>query len=434
MGSSQTALVGTIGVALLNPDGTVHTARATAGIYEIGGGCYGKNISFPDNWAGSLKWDTGGGSPVYACEEYVVDGLVDRVLEGTEIKRAKISDPAATSTKFITDLTESTNGFWGRGSLLFVDGQDAGQIRAIKSYAGATKEIQIQTPLSFAPADQDNFIIIPARKFLTPDVLELADAVWDELLTGATHNIPTSAGRRLRQSADVLIIREETCQAGGANNEVILDAGASAVDNFYLNDIVVLISGTGINQSRHIDSYIGSTKTAIINRDWDVNPDATTGYVIRVDSTKHVHGLEPEARQQVSDAVWDEATADHAAAGSFGYTNQHQVPSEDVEDYKVSFPAIEAAIQASEDNIRGSDGDTLETLSDQIDAVKTGTDQIITDVQFIKDIEGGRWYIDTGQKQMVFLKADNITEIARFHLRDADGLPAIEDIFERIRA
>ncbi|MBE9592710.1 MAG: hypothetical protein IMF19_04450 [Proteobacteria bacterium] len=220
MGSSCIGLMGTIGVALLNPNGTIYTARATADIYEIGGGCYGKNISFPDNWAGSLKWDTGGGSPVYACEEYTTDGLVD--------------------------------------------------------------------------------------------------GIWDEILTGASHNIATSAGRRLRQSADVLIAREETCQAGGANNAVILDAGASAVDNFYLYDIIILTSGTGVGQSRHVDSYTGGSKTAVVNRDWATNPDATTGFVIRFDSTKHIHGLESTARQQVSDAVWDEATASHVAAGSFG--------------------------------------------------------------------------------------------------------------------
>ena len=36
-----------------------------------------------------------------------------------------------------------------------------------------------------------------------PTALQVADAVWDEILTGATHNIPTSAGRRLRQVADI---------------------------------------------------------------------------------------------------------------------------------------------------------------------------------------------------------------------------------------
>ena len=69
-GGSKTGLVGTIGVTLLNPDGSVYIARATAGIYEIGGGCYGKNITFPDNWKGSIMWDTGGASPVYAVEDY----------------------------------------------------------------------------------------------------------------------------------------------------------------------------------------------------------------------------------------------------------------------------------------------------------------------------------------------------------------------------
>lgn len=83
MGGSQTGLVGTIGVTLLNPDGTTHTARATAGIYEIGGGCYGNQITFDDNWKGSIKWDTGGGSPVYASEEYVIEGLVDAIEEDT---------------------------------------------------------------------------------------------------------------------------------------------------------------------------------------------------------------------------------------------------------------------------------------------------------------------------------------------------------------
>jgi len=83
MGSSKTGLVGTIGVTLLNSDGTTHTARATTGIYEVGGGCYGKQITFPDNWFGSVLWDTGGGSPVYATEDYDIEGLIDMIEEDT---------------------------------------------------------------------------------------------------------------------------------------------------------------------------------------------------------------------------------------------------------------------------------------------------------------------------------------------------------------
>jgi len=94
MGSSQTGLVGTIGITLLNSDGTTHTTRATANIYEIGGGCYGKDITFDDTMKGSIVWDTGGGSPVYAIEEYnyldsgptvsqIVSGVFTNIIEGT---------------------------------------------------------------------------------------------------------------------------------------------------------------------------------------------------------------------------------------------------------------------------------------------------------------------------------------------------------------
>lgn len=84
MGSSQTSLSGTIGVTILNSDGSTKTARATAGIYEIGGGCYGKNLTFDDDWYGIIKWDTGGGSPVYAVEEYIATDVSDIA---TDIKR-----------------------------------------------------------------------------------------------------------------------------------------------------------------------------------------------------------------------------------------------------------------------------------------------------------------------------------------------------------
>ena len=83
MGGSKTGLVGTIGITLVNPDGTVHTPRTTVGIYELFGGCYGKIITFPDSWSGSILWDTGGGSPVYATEDYEIEGMLQNVEADT---------------------------------------------------------------------------------------------------------------------------------------------------------------------------------------------------------------------------------------------------------------------------------------------------------------------------------------------------------------
>ena len=147
-----------------------------------------------------------------------------------------------------------------------------------------------------------------------PTVNAIADQVWDEILTAATHNIATSAGRRLRQAEDVMIVREETCQAGGGSSEIILDSGASAVNEFYINDLVVLTSGTGVGQQRHIDSYVGATKTATVNRAWSTNPDATTTYSIKADSTKHVHGFETAAKAEIN-AECDTALTDFGKTG-----------------------------------------------------------------------------------------------------------------------
>lgn len=55
------------------------------------------------------------------------------------------------------------------------------------------------------------------------------------------------------------------------------------------------------------------------------------------------------------------------------------------------------------------------------------------DIQFLVDIEGGRWKIDTATNRMTFYKADNITPVAVFDLKDAVGAPTTEAPFERVR-
>ena len=52
-------------------------------------------------------------------------------------------------------------------------------------------------------------------------------------------------------------------------------------------------------------------------------------------------------------------------------------------------------------------------------------------LDFIHNIEGGKWTIVNDQ--MVFFKADNMTEIARFDLFDADGNATMENVLRRDR-
>lgn len=69
-------------------------------------------------------------------------------------------------------------------------------------------------------------------------------------------------------------------------------------------------------------------------------------------------------------------------------------------------------------------------VADAVWSTSTATN-LLSDVEFIRDVEGGRWYINNNQ--LILFKEDNITEIARFNLYDKDSNPADTNVFERVR-
>ena len=84
--------------------------------------------------------------------------------------------------------------------------------------------------------------------------------------------------------------------------------------------------------------------------------------------------------------------------------------------------------------VSGTSGLTPEE-SQQLDEIHTGIQVVGVDVEFIKQIEGGRWKIDETTQQMVFYEDDNVTEVARFDLLDSGGSPTgtPADAYERTR-
>jgi hypothetical protein len=60
---------------------------------------------------------------------------------------------------------------------------------------------------------------------------------------------------------------------------VVLAVGSSAVNDYYNNNIITIVSGTGSGQIRVITDYVGATRTCTVPV-WSVNPDATSVYKI----------------------------------------------------------------------------------------------------------------------------------------------------------
>ena len=61
------------------------------------------------------------------------------------------------------------------------------------------------------------------------------------------------------------------------------------------------------------------------------------------------------------------------------------------------------------------------------------TEEIKMDQKMARFIHTGRWQIDEDTNQMIFYEDDNVTEIARYALKDRDGVASITEIFERTR-
>lgn len=74
-GSSKGGLI-TVGYALYDTDNNPVGTRTTTGIFDLGGGAYGAQVTFDDGFQGRIAWDTGESSPRYANEE-INDARID---------------------------------------------------------------------------------------------------------------------------------------------------------------------------------------------------------------------------------------------------------------------------------------------------------------------------------------------------------------------
>lgn len=154
-----------------------------------------------------------------------------------------------------------------------------------------------------------------------------------------------------------------TASSGGAGN-IVFDAGASSVDNFYFGVWVVILSGTGAGQARLISAYTGSSRTATVTPSFITNPDNTSvfaivpaaaiGQVVSVGTVTTVTGLTPgnldaavssRASQSSLDTVDDFLDTEVAAILAAVDTEVAAIKAKT--DNLPSDPADESSIQAA---------------------------------------------------------------------------------------
>src|SRR6185369_9612858 len=75
------------------------------------------------------------------------------------------------------------------------------------------------------------------------------------------------------------VIRSSTAAAGAAGS-ITLDASASATDNIYKGEWIVIVAGTGAGQVRLCTGYTGSTQVATVAPNWVTNPTSSSVFAI----------------------------------------------------------------------------------------------------------------------------------------------------------
>lgn len=98
----------TVGYTLLNIDGTTDTARATAGVYDLGNGSYATQITKISAFKGIIKWDTGEGSPLYAYEDINITARMDSLASQASVDNIHTDLNSIPAGITVADIETST--------------------------------------------------------------------------------------------------------------------------------------------------------------------------------------------------------------------------------------------------------------------------------------------------------------------------------------
>jgi hypothetical protein len=156
---------------------------------------------------------------------------------------------------------------------------------------------------------------------------DLEDIIWDARLTGATHNEPTSSGRRLRAIGDV--VSGEVDDGAAGLDSFITDLTGIQTDH-YADQTLLFTTGNLAGMSRLILAYNESTKLITIEEDLPEAPANGDEFDI---NPVHIHPISQIVQEIVDDPAYGLAellTAIKTRLASRPYTTEHPPATTDV--------------------------------------------------------------------------------------------------------
>lgn len=154
--------------------------------------------------------------------DHIINNTMGKILkginEGWVAAEGSVDDASATTTVFITDLTEATDSFYSDSVLVFITGALKGQGRPVAEYNGTTKAITFDEALTSAPANTDQFIILTGHVHPVSEITAHIDANSTQLAA----IVSAIGGLNDVSTADVLT------QVNAALDTIIAELGVAA--------------------------------------------------------------------------------------------------------------------------------------------------------------------------------------------------------------
>jgi hypothetical protein len=150
---------------------------------------------------------------------------------------------------------------------------------------------------------------LPASIAALPTAADNADATWDELLTGASHNITNSAGKRVRQLNEATVAAEANV-VDASPGVSSFDTDLTEVDGFWQDTVLIFVAGALTGQARTIAAYANASGNVSFDEDLTSAPANGDSFLLLA---SHVHPV-----GEIADAVWEELSNDHLVGGTMG--------------------------------------------------------------------------------------------------------------------
>ena len=149
---------------------------------------------------------------------------IRQILEGTVSNESSVVDESATTTSFVTALTETIDNHYKDTSLVFIDGALKGQSRPIFGYDGTTKTITIDEAFTESPSNGDSFIIKTDHVHPISEISDYIDANSTQL---AAMILEIAAVKVKTDSLTFTVGGQIDSNARSMNNVAITGAGTT---------------------------------------------------------------------------------------------------------------------------------------------------------------------------------------------------------------